>query len=70
HPLGQGNVTFSTQTKDYRWFRIDAKKKVRLPMLLESYIGGKKQSTLRFKKLVVNASRVKKQWFWIPSTVK
>ncbi|MCB9640084.1 MAG: hypothetical protein H6727_14415 [Myxococcales bacterium] len=69
HPLGQGQVSISTVQRDYRWLKIDGKK-VQVPFVLESYIGGNKTSTIRFQKIQLNATNVNKKVFRIPSPVE
>ncbi len=66
HPLGQGQVSISTVQRDYRWLTF-GDKKVLIPFVLESYIGGNKTSTIQFQKIEINPSQINKKTFRLPS---
>ena len=66
HPLGQGQVSISTIQRDYRWLKF-GDKKVLMPFVLESYIGGNKTSTVHFQKVEINPPQINKKTFRLPS---
>lgn len=69
-PLGTGKKRFSTYYGDFRWVTFPkSSKRVKIPFLVENYIGGRKVGTIRLSKVTLNSQKIQPKLFLPPSPV-